>query len=61
MAATVWLVGRALAAAGVQHPVIYLVAEILAGAAAYVAAILAIARDRSRDLLQLLMKALKRG
>jgi PST family polysaccharide transporter len=61
MAAAVWLVTRALHAAGVTHPAVYLVSEIVTGAITYVVTVLAIARERSRDLLQLLKKALKRS
>jgi O-antigen/teichoic acid export membrane protein len=61
MACAVWVVGRALSAAGVERPMVYVVVEIVVGAFVYVAAALAIARDSSRDLLQLLRKALKRS
>jgi PST family polysaccharide transporter len=60
MGCAVWLVGRGLDAAGVTRPMVYVVVEIVAGALAYTVAALAIARESSRDLLQLLKKALKR-
>jgi hypothetical protein len=59
MAAAVWLVARALRGAGVDRAVIRLVAEIATGATVYTAAVLAIARERSRDLLRLLRAALR--
>jgi PST family polysaccharide transporter len=61
MAAAVWAVSRGLDLVGVKRPMIYVVAEILAGALAYVIAALAIARETSKDLLQLLKKALKKA
>ena len=61
MAAAVWLVERGFGAAGIDNPWLRLFAEIVVGAVAYVVAVLAIARERSRDLLQLLKKALKRS
>jgi len=61
MAAAVWLVARGLAAACITRPVAQLAAEIVVGAIAYVAAIFVFARERARDLLQLLGKALGRG
>jgi PST family polysaccharide transporter len=60
MASAVWLVERGLVAAGVERPMVYVAVEIVVGAIAYVAAALAIARETSRDLLQLLKKALRR-
>lgn len=60
MAGAVWLVKRGLMATGIEHPAIYLVAMIVAGAIAYVAAALVIARDSSRDLLGLVKKALRK-
>ena len=59
MAGAVIGVNAALRLAGVEHPAIYLVAEIVAGATAYVVAALAICRETSRDLLGLLKKALR--
>jgi PST family polysaccharide transporter len=61
MAGVVLLVERALTAIGVDHPAILLVAMIVAGAIAYVAAALVIARSASRDLLQLVKKALRKA
>jgi PST family polysaccharide transporter len=60
MGGAVWLTHRGLQAAGVHHPLIYLLVEIVLGALAYVAAALVLCRDSSRDLLGLLKKALKR-
>lgn len=60
MASAVWLVQRGLHGAGVEHPAVYLITEIVVGGLAYVGAALVIARDTSRDLLDLLKKALKR-
>ncbi len=60
MGAVVWLVQRGLIHAGVMHPSIQLGAMIVAGGAAYVAAALLICRDTSRDLLDLVKKALRR-
>jgi hypothetical protein len=60
MASAVWLVQKGMQGAGVEHPAIYLVVEIVVGAVAYVGAALVICRDTSRDLLGLLKKALKR-
>jgi len=56
----VWLVDRGLDLAGVTRPMVYVVVEIVAGGIANTVAALAIARESSRDLLQLLKKALKR-
>jgi PST family polysaccharide transporter len=61
MGAAVWLVSRGLSLAGVHRPLVYVIAEIVAGGIAYTLAALAIARETSRDLLQLLKKALKRS
>jgi PST family polysaccharide transporter len=61
MGCAVWAVYRGLSAAGVERPMVYVVAEIVAGAIAYVGAAFAIARDASLDLIQLLKKALKRN
>jgi hypothetical protein len=61
MAAAALGVNGLLRAAGVEHNAIYLVAEIVAGAAAYVVAALVICRETSRDLLALLKKTLKRS
>jgi lipopolysaccharide exporter len=60
MAGAVWLTWRGLSAAGLTHPAIVLVAEIVVGAIAYVAAALLIARETSTDLLALLKRALKK-
>jgi hypothetical protein len=60
MAAAVWLTGRGLHALGFEHPGIYVIVEIIAGAVAYIAAALVVARETSKDLLQLLVKSLKK-
>lgn len=60
MAAVVWVVQGALHGAGVTHPAIYLIVEIVVGALAYVGAALVLCRETSRDLLGLLKKALKK-
>lgn len=60
MASAVWLTHAGLAALGVAHPSLYVIIEVVVGAIAYVAAALVICRDTSRDLLQLLAKALRR-
>jgi PST family polysaccharide transporter len=60
MAGAVLGVHLALRVAGFDHPAIYLVAEIAAGAIAYVAAALVICRETSRDLIGLLKKTLRR-
>jgi PST family polysaccharide transporter len=57
MASVVWLVARGLD--GVP-PLAEVAIEIIVGAIAYVLAAFAIARETSRDLLQLLKKALRR-
>jgi len=60
MASVVWLTHRGLVAAGVDHPSIFVLVEVLAGATSYVVAALVICRETSRDLLQLVAAALKR-
>lgn len=60
MAAAVWLTHQGLAAIGVSRPSIYVVLEILVGALAYVVAAIVLCRETSKDLLQLLGKALHR-
>ena len=60
MVAAIWLVRRGLIAGGFSHPLVYLIAEIIAGALAYVIAALVVCRATSRDLLDLLRKALRR-
>jgi lipopolysaccharide exporter len=60
MAVAVWLTARGLDALGVEHPGLYVFCEIIVGAVAYIAAALIICRDTSKDLLDLLVKALKR-
>lgn len=60
MASAVWLVDRALDAAGGPHAAVYVVLQIAVGAIAYVAAALVISRERSRDLLDLVRRALRR-
>ncbi|MDQ3367033.1 MAG: oligosaccharide flippase family protein [Myxococcota bacterium] len=61
MAGAVWLVYEGLTRVGLDHPAILLVGMMVAGAIAYVGAALVIARDASKDLLQLVKRALKRG
>ena len=61
MAAAVLAIDRGLRAAGVDSPGVLLAVEIVAGAVVYAAAALVVARDCSRDLLQLLKKTLRRG
>jgi PST family polysaccharide transporter len=61
MAVAVLGVHWLLDAAGIHHSGVHLPAMIAAGAVAYVAAALIIARDSSRDLLRLVKKALKRS
>src|SRR5439155_2218977 len=58
--AAVWLTHRGLVATGLSHPSLYVLGEIVVGALAYVATALVLARDTSKELLQLLAKALKR-
>jgi O-antigen/teichoic acid export membrane protein len=60
MASVVWLVHQGLVGMGVHHPSALVIIEVLAGAIAYVGAALVICRETSRDLLQLLGKALGR-
>jgi len=60
MALFVWLTACVLDVVGVAHPGVYVFAEIVVGAGAYVAAALIICRETAKDLLQLLVKALKR-
>lgn len=61
MAVAVWLVHDGLVVAGLDRPGILLVAMIAAGAVTYVGAALVLARGASRDLLDLVRKALHRG
>jgi PST family polysaccharide transporter len=61
MTAAVLAAEHGLALAGVTHPGVVLVVAIVVGAVSYAAAALVIARDCSRDLLQLLKKTLRRG
>jgi hypothetical protein len=61
MAAAVLGVRHGLAALGVDEATAVLPLEIAIGAAVYVAAALVIAGPTSRDFLQLLRRALKRG
>jgi lipopolysaccharide exporter len=60
MASAVWLAQMGLRGLGVQQAWLYLIVEIIVGAAAYVGGALIICRETSRDLLGLLKKALKR-
>lgn len=60
MASVVWLVHRGLVLAGVTHPALFVSAEIVVGAVAYVAAALVICRESTRDLLALLQSVLRR-
>ncbi|HEY0194781.1 MAG TPA: oligosaccharide flippase family protein, partial [Kofleriaceae bacterium] len=61
MAAAAWGVHRGLLAAGLVHPAIHLVAMIVAGAVAYVAAALTLCRTSALDLLDLTKKAMRRA
>jgi hypothetical protein len=61
MAAAVWLTHMGLRATGLSHPSVYVLVEIVVGAVAYTGAALVLCRETSRDLLQLLAKALKRS
>jgi lipopolysaccharide exporter len=61
MAAAVWLTHRGLRLTGLSHPAIYVVVEIVVGAGVYVGAALVLCRETSKDLLQLVRKALKRN
>jgi O-antigen/teichoic acid export membrane protein len=60
MAAAVWATHRGLEMTGLSHPSVYVIVEIIVGAIAYVVGALVLARETSKDLLQLLAKALKR-
>jgi PST family polysaccharide transporter len=60
MGAGVWVAHRALIAEDVHAPLLHVIVEIVAGTLVYVGAALVIARDSSRDLLQLVRKALGR-
>jgi PST family polysaccharide transporter len=60
MAAIVLIVRRGLAAAGARQAV-HLAVEISAGAVTYVVAVLAIARDRARDLLALVLHSVRKA
>ncbi len=60
MACAVWLTHLGLLELGLDHPGIVLAAEITIGAAAYVVAALVVCRETSRDLLDLLRRAVKR-
>jgi PST family polysaccharide transporter len=61
MAAAVWLTHMGLRATGLSHPSVYVIIEIVVGSLAYVGAALVLCRETSKDLLQLLAKALKRS
>jgi len=60
MAAAVLAVHRALVTVGLDHPAVLLVTMIATGAVAYMAAALVLCRATSRDLLELMGKALRR-
>jgi lipopolysaccharide exporter len=60
MAGAVWLTRRGLELAGIDHPAIFVIAEIVVGAFAYVGAALVVCRETAKDLLQLLGTAMKR-
>ena len=60
MAAAVWVTWLVLSLSGVTHPAVVLVAEILVGALAYVAAALVVCRATARDLIGLLKTSLRR-
>jgi PST family polysaccharide transporter len=61
MGAGVWLTWQGMSAAGITHPAIVLVAEIVVGAIVYVGAALVLCRETAVDLLSLLKKSLKRS
>jgi hypothetical protein len=61
MAAVVWAVHGAMAAAGFEHPALRLIAMIVAGAAAYLVAALVLCRATARDLLSLVKQAMRRS
>jgi PST family polysaccharide transporter len=60
MAVAVWLTHGGLDAAGVEHPALFVLVEVVVGAIAYVGAALVFCRETSKDLLQLVAKALRR-
>ena len=60
MASAVWLVHTGLMAVGAPHPAIFVAAEIIVGALAYVVAAFVLCRETTIDLLALLKKALER-
>jgi PST family polysaccharide transporter len=60
MASVVWLTHRGLVSVGMHRPSIQVIVEVLVGAIAYAGAAFVICRETSRDLLQLVAKALKR-
>jgi PST family polysaccharide transporter len=60
MASAVWLAHRGLVATGVDVPWLLVLVEIIVGAIAYVAAALVICRETAKDLLQLVVRAMKR-
>jgi PST family polysaccharide transporter len=61
MAAVVWAVHGAMAAAGFERPALRLIAMIATGAAAYVVAALVLCRATARDLLSLVKQAMRRS
>jgi lipopolysaccharide exporter len=61
MGAAVWGSHELLTLVGITHPAVHLPVMIVAGGIAYVGAALVVAREASRDLLQLVKKALKKG
>ncbi|HSD90440.1 MAG TPA: oligosaccharide flippase family protein [Kofleriaceae bacterium] len=60
MGLAVWLTHRALVGLGFHHPAFFVLFEVIVGAIAYVIAALIVARETSKDLLQLLVQALRR-
>jgi PST family polysaccharide transporter len=60
MGAVVFVTGRILIGAGLDHPALLLTVEIVVGGLAYVGAALLIARKTAMDLLSLLRRALKK-
>lgn len=60
MGAAVWLTHAALLGVGFHHPAFFVLFEVIVGALAYVIAALVVARETSKDLLQLLVQALRR-
>jgi hypothetical protein len=60
MGVACWVIHEGLVRVGLAHPAILLVAMIVGGGIAYVAAALVICRETARDLLSLVKKAIKK-